>query len=162
MSDGARIAVDLHLPSLDGSTVAPSRFPVLLDITPYGKDLSHYREGPGPLPYKYWPSRGFVRAQMDVRGTGASDGNLDDNYFSPREVRDSYEAIEWLGTQAWSNGRVAAYGDSYRGISAYFAATQRPPHLKAIAADVSLADLYRDISYHGGMLSQFFGGQFLA
>jgi hypothetical protein len=47
-------------------------------MTPYGRD------GPcGCVPPIDFDSRGFVRAVVDIRGTVGSEGNLDQNYFSP-------------------------------------------------------------------------------
>jgi hypothetical protein len=127
---------------------------VILELTPYSKDLS--------APSSYFVQRGYAYAIVDIRGAGASEGTLDDNYFSPREQRDGRNLVEYLGTQPWSNGRVGMYGGSYQGIVQYLTAAQRPPHLKAIAPQVAAADLYRDATYHGGMLSLLFGAQYLA
>jgi putative CocE/NonD family hydrolase len=154
MDDGVKLAATIGLPSKDGRTVAPGRFPPILTMTPYGKDLSS--------PIDYFVSRGYVHAVADIRGAGASEGNLDDNYFSPREQRDGAALIEWLARQPWSNGRVGMVGGSYEGITQYLAAEQQPPHLKAIVPSMSLGDLYREATYHGGILSQFFGAQYLA
>lgn len=154
MNDGVRLAATIGFPSKNGTTPAPGRFPPILTMTPYGKDLS--------APSSYFVSRGYVHAVVDIRGAGASEGNLNDNYFSPREQRDGYELVEWLGTRSWSNGRVGMMGGSYLGITQYLTAIQRPPHLKAIVPEVALGDLYREATYHGGILSGFFGAQYLA
>jgi uncharacterized protein len=154
MEDGVRLAATIGFPSTDGQSPAPGPFPAILEFTPYSKDLS--------APSSYFTSRGYVYAVVDIRGAGASEGNLNDNYFSPREQRDGRNLVEYLGTQPWSNGRVGMYGGSYQGIVQYLTAAQRPPHLKAIVPQVALADLYRDATYHGGILSQFFGAQYLA
>lgn len=159
VDDGVRIAVDLYRPSNDGQSAVDGQFPVILSFTPYGKDLKRAQALPGG--YHYFPRHGYIRALADVRGTGASEGNLDDNYFSAREARDNAQVIDWLGTQPWSNGRVGLRDKSYSGISQYLAAAQQPEHLKAIVPGSAYADMYRDAVYHGGMLSQFFGGQYL-
>ncbi len=108
-----------------------------------------------------WATRGFVFAVVDVRGTGGSQGNLDENYFSPREARDGYELVEFLGTQPWSNGKVGMSGGSYLGIIQYLTAEQDPRHLAAIAPDEALADIYNDAAYPGGILSLSFDAQYL-
>ena len=63
-------------------------------MTPYG------RNGvcgcPAPAMFA---TRGIVGAVADVRGTGGSGGDLEGNYFSPREARDGYHLVEYLGTQ---------------------------------------------------------------
>jgi putative CocE/NonD family hydrolase len=123
-------------------------------MTPYSKDLS--------APSGFFVSRGYVHALVDIRGAGASEGSLAGNYFSPREQRDGYDLIEWLAAQPWSTGKVGMMGGSYLGITQYLTAEHQPPHLRAIAPQMALSDLYRDATYHGGILSAFFGAQYLA
>ena len=106
--------------------------------------------------------RGFVLAVVDIRGTGGSQGTLDENYFSPREARDGYDTVEFLGTQPWSNGKVGMSGGSYLGIIQYLTAEQDPPHLAAIVPIEALADVYNDAAYPGGILSLSFDAQYLA
>jgi uncharacterized protein len=153
MSDGVRLAVTLGLPSSDGVTPAPGRFPVILTMTPYS------RQANGPSTKLV--AHGYIHAVADIRGAGGSEGNLNGNYFSPREQQDGYELVEWLGTQPFSTGRVGMYGGSYLGITQYLTAELQPPHLAAIAPSMALSDLYREATYHGGILSQFFGAQYL-
>jgi uncharacterized protein len=153
MSDGVRLAVTLGLPSTDGATPAPGRFPVILTLTPYS------RQANGPVAKLV--ANGYVHAVADIRGAGGSEGNLNGNYFSPREQRDGYELVEWLGTRPFSTGKVGMYGGSYLGITQYLTAELRPPHLAAIAPSMALSDLYREATYHGGILSAFFGAQYL-
>jgi putative CocE/NonD family hydrolase len=156
MDDGVRLGATITFPSPDGSTPAPGRFPVVLSMTPYGRD------GVCGCPDQtLYSSRGFVQAVVDVRGTGGSGGNLDGNYFSPREQRDGYDLVEWFGTQPWSTGKVGMAGGSYVGITQYLTAERRPPHLAAIVPDVSLSDLYRDAYTYDGVPDIFFDGQYI-
>ncbi len=157
MDDGVKIAATVTFPSLDGSAPAPGRFPVVLSMTPYG------RNGLGGAPSPpLFATRGMISAVADVRGTGGSGGNLDENYFSPREARDGYELVEYLGTQPYSNGRVGMAGGSYVGITQYLTAELRPPHLAAITPAVAISDLYREGYTHGGIPNLFFDAQYLA
>jgi uncharacterized protein len=157
MDDGVRLGVTITYPSNDGSTIAPGRFPVVLSMTPYGRD--GVCGCPGQTTYA---SRGFVQAVADVRGTGGSEGNLDGNYFSPREQRDGYDLVEWFGTQPWSTGKVGMAGGSYVGITQFLTAEQQPPHLAAIVPEVSLSDVYRDAFTFDGIPDQFFNTQYIA
>ena len=157
MDDGVRLGATITWPSKDGKTRAPGKFPVVLSMTPYGRD------GVCGCPAQtFYPSRGIASAVVDVRGTGGSEGNLDGNYFSPREQRDGYDLVEWFGTRAWSNGKVGMAGGSYVGITQYLTAEQQPPHLAAIAPDVSLSDIYRDAYTYDGVPDLFFDGQYIA
>ena len=156
MDDGVELGATITYPSLDGKTRAPGRFPVVLSMTPYGRDGLC-----GCTSQTLYSSRGFVQAVVDVRGTGGSGGNLDGNYFSPREQRDGYDLVEWFGTQPWSNGKVGMSGGSYVGITQYLTAEMQPPHLAAIAPTVSLSDLYRDAYTYDGVPDSFFDAQYI-
>ena len=157
MDDGVRIATTIAFPSLDGKTPAPGRFPAVLGMTPYGRNGLC-----GCFPPDFFATRGMVGAVADVRGTGGSEGDLSGNYFSPREARDGYELVEYLGTQPWSTGKVGMAGGSYVGITQYLTAEQRPPHLAAITPAVAISDLYRDGYAHGGIPNLFFDTQYIA
>ena len=126
-------------------------------MTPYGRNGVC-----GCFPPDFFATRGMVGAVVDVRGTGGSGGNLEGNYFSPREARDSYDVIEYLGTQPYSNGKVGMAGGSYVGITQYLAAEQQPPHLAAITPAVAISDLYREGYAHGGIPNLFFDAQYIA
>src|SRR4051812_2227769 len=157
MDDGVKIAMTVAFPSQDGSTPAPGKFPVVLAMTPYN------RMGVcGCTPPDTFATRGIVGAVADVRGTGGSGGTLEENYFSPREARDSAAVIEWLGTQPWSTGKVGMTGGSYVGITQYLTAEQQPPHLAVITPEVAISDLYRDGFAHGGIPNLFFDSQYIA
>ena len=157
MDDGVDLGATLTFPSTTGSAPAPGHFPVVLDMTPYGRDGEC-----GCDSASYLASYGFVFAVVDVRGTGGSGGNLDKNYFSPRQARDGKEVVQYLGTRKWSNGKVGMSGGSYLGIMQFLVAEQRPSHLAAIAPNEALSDLYNDAAYPGGILSLFFDTQYLA
>ena len=157
MDDGVKIAMTIAWPSKDGSTPAPGRFPVVLGMTPYGRNGVC-----GCFAPDFFSTRGMVGAVADVRGTGGSGGTLEGNYFSPREARDGYNLVEYLGTQPWSSGKVGMAGGSYVGITQYLTAEQQPPHLAVITPQVAISDLYRDGFAHGGIPNLFFDGQYIA
>ena len=154
MDDGVEIAATVGLPSKDGVAPAAGPFPVLLTMTPYGKDLLGG-------PEDFWVTRGYVHVVADIRGAGASGGNLNANYFSPREQKDGAILVEHFAAKPYANGRVGMIGGSYLGITQYMTAGQQPPSLEAIVPIVALEDLYRDAAFHGGILAQFFGAQYI-
>jgi hypothetical protein len=157
MDDGVEIGATITFPSLDGKVRAPGRFPVVLSITPYG------RNGACGCPDRaMFATRGIIGVTADTRGTGGSGGNLDENYFSPRESRDGYLLIEYFGTREYSTGRVGMAGGSYVGITQLLAAEQQPPHLSAIVPTEALSDVYRDAFAHGGIPNVFFDTQYIA
>ena len=100
MRDGVRLAADIYRPSAAG------QYPVLLQRTPYNKEL--------------WPitaltldpiraaADGYVVIIEDVRGRWASEGGV---FFPYRdELEDGYDSVEWASGQAWSSGKVGCYG----------------------------------------------------
>lgn len=157
MDDGVRLAATVAWPSRDGAAPLPGRRPVVFGMTPYGRNALC-----GCYPPSFWASRGMVGAVVDTRGTGGSGGDLEGNYFSPREARDGAALVEWFGTRRWSSGRVGMAGGSYVGITQLLAAARRPEHLAAIVPQVALSDLYRDAYTHGGVPNLFFDAQYVA
>jgi hypothetical protein len=144
MSDGVVLGGELLTPE-EGK-----RFPVLLNMTPYG-----------PATYfDQYRGEGYAHVNIDIRGTGRSGGKL--CIFCEREQRDVYEVVEWIADQDWSNGNVGMYGGSYQGITPLMGASEQPPHLKAIVPAVVLADAYRDIVWHNGMFNVNFVAQWTA
>ena len=101
-----------------------------------------------------WVPWGYALIRVDSRGAGRSPGYLD--IFSPRETQDYYHAIEWAGTQPWSNGKVGLNGISYYAINQWHVAQLQPPHLTAMIPWEGAADYYRDWTRHGGILSNRF------
>jgi predicted acyl esterase len=76
--------------------------------------------------------------------------------MSPLQTRDFYDAIEWAGTQPWSNGKVGLLGVSYLAIKQWQVAALQPPHLAAMIPWEGMFDHYRDFYRHGGIFSSAF------
>ena len=136
MSDGARLAADINLPSAPAGT----KFPTIVTQTPYTKTAL------GAEPF--FVERGYAQVVVEVRGTGTSEGKW--RGFDAREQRDGYEILEWVRRQQWSDGRLATYGASYMAINQFLTAAQHPRGLKAMFPIVPMADPYRDIIFVGG------------
>lgn len=171
VDDGLVLRADVFRPTVPGS------YPVILSYGPYGKgksfqdllagawermikDHPEVIEGSSASYQNYelvdpekWVPDGYVCVRVDSRGAGRSPGQLDP--FSDREIRDLYQCIEWAAQQPWSNGRIGLNGISYYAINQWRVAALQPPHLAAICVWEGAADWYRDIAYHGGMLSTF-------
>ncbi len=154
MSDGTRLVADVYRPVPKPGQPAGQRFPCLFETTPYRKEM-RAAEAAG-----FFPARGFVYMEVDARGTGGSEGEYD-GVFRDQEQVDGYDGIEWLATEyPHCSGRVGMWGGSYSGINQYLIATSpkgKPPHLRTIAPQRALSDLYRDIVYTGGILTGSFG-----
>jgi hypothetical protein len=162
MRDGTRIAATVWLPA----DLRPGqRVPALIKGTPYwrggeltwlGKALSELglRIIPGDPDIGILNERGYAVLSVDTRGTGASFGHQEVALDDP-EVEDFGQVIDWASRQAWSNGRVGAYGFSYRGILAVSMASLGRPALRAIAPSFDFTDLYLT-TRPGGVFSETF------
>jgi putative CocE/NonD family hydrolase len=155
MRDNIKIACDIYRPDADG------KFPALLGMSPYGKDIqaldlpSHPRlmvewAGVEAGDTEFFVSRGYAHVIVDVRGTGYSEGKYD--ICQKKEQEDGYDIIEWIAQQQWCNGNVGMLGISYFAFIQLLVAAQQPPHLKAIFPHDAWGDMYRDISHQGGIL----------
>ena len=96
-----------------------------------------------------WVPEGYVCIRVDSRGVGRSPGLQAP--FSVQQSEDYYDAIEWAGTQPWSNGKVGLWGMSYLAMTQHMVASLQPSHLKAMIAIGTDADLYNEATYGGGL-----------
>ena len=173
VNDGHNLWANVYRPD------APGKFPVLMSMDIYGKDV-HFADG-YKLPWaklckqnpnidrdgssgkflrwekidpERWVPDGYIVIAINSRGSGKSPGYLDP--FSPRETQDYYDAIEWAAGQSWSTGKIGLIGISYLSIKQWQVAALQPPHLAAICPWEGGCDLYRDWSHHGGIFSDLF------
>ena len=92
LSDGVRVAGRIWLPEDAGEDPVPA----VLDFLPYRYgDLMASGDGPR---CSWLAARGYACARFDLRGTGNSEGIIDDEY-TPQEQRDGAELIAWLASQ---------------------------------------------------------------
>jgi uncharacterized protein len=146
MSDGVKLYADVIRPA------KPGRYPVMLEQTPYNKNVVDGSTSFGDN--SYFAQRGYAVVIEDVRGTGSSEGQWQS--FDDREQRDGFETVQWAAGQPWSDGRVGLFGPSYMGLNQLLTAAQHPNGLRAIFPVVPMADGYRDITYSGGQLNTAF------
>ncbi len=144
--DGARLAGRIWLPK--GARVEP--VPALLEYIPYRK-RDFMRERDEPM-HRYFALSGYASVRVDLRGSGDSDGVLDDEY-SPVELDDALAILEWIAAQPWCTGDVGMTGISWGGFNALQVAALAPPQLKAIITLCASDDRYGDDAhYKGGCL----------
>lgn len=144
--DGTRLSATIFRPATD------DRVPVAVEYTPYRTD--DLRGASRDFGHFYLAAGGIGSVQLDVRGTGGSEGVVIDEYQYPQEQEDGYDAIEWLAHQAWCNGRVGMWGTSYAGFTALQVAQLQPPSLGAIAPIYATDDRYTDdVHFRGGALN---------
>jgi uncharacterized protein len=151
MRDGVRIAIDIIRPARGGKP-AEEKLPVLWSHDRYRRATlrnGKVESGADSPVGQSFIRHGYILADADVRGSGASFGTWR-GIFTPEESRDAYEITEWLASQPWCDGNVGMFGGSYLGVTQLMAASTRPPHLKAILPVVALFDLY-GVAYHNGV-----------
>ena len=101
-----------------------------------------------------WIPRGYALVRVDGPGAGKSPGTL--GIWGIDEAEAFHDAIEWAGEQPWSNGNVGLWGMSYYAMNQHAVASLDPPHLKAMIAIGTDADLYEEVMYTGGILNEEF------
>jgi putative CocE/NonD family hydrolase len=156
MSDGVVLRANVFLPSTSG------RYPTILTATGYNKDAANPTgqecgasqgiagDEPGLT------EKGFAVMVIDDRGTGSSGGKWES--WDARTQQDYKEVLDWVQQQSWSNSSVATTGGSYMGITSLLIAEAdaarvaegKPRAVKAIWADIPMADAYRDVTFQGG------------
>jgi putative CocE/NonD family hydrolase len=154
MRDGVRIAIDVLLPA---KLKPGERIPTILRQTRYWRETGWKAEWALRLLYGRQPNvaelfidNAYAWVSVDVRGTGASFGRWP-GAFSPDEIRDGAEVVDWIVKQPWSNGKVGALGVSYEGGTAQFLLVNKHPAVKAVAPKFVFFDVYADAIFPGGI-----------
>lgn len=146
MSDGVLLSARIWIPA--SARLEP--VPAILEYIPYRKrDLTRPRDEQN---YGYFAGYGYAGVRVDMRGTGESEGVLQDEYL-PQELQDGVEIIRWIANQSWCNGSVGMIGISWGGFNGLQIASLQPPELKAVISLCSTDDRYADdVHYMGGCL----------
>lgn len=144
MPDGLRLAARVWMPQ--DAHRAP--VPAILEYIPYRKrDGMALRD---EMMHPYFAGHGYAAVRVDLRGSGDSEGVLDDEYTAG-EQRDGLTVIDWISRQPWCSGQVGMIGISWGGFNGLQLAAHRPPALKAIVTVGSTDDRYADdVHYMGG------------
>jgi uncharacterized protein len=106
MSDGKRMATDIYRPKDTSKKV-----PIIFVRTPYNFNYWDVKNGlPRELTAELEAVKhGYAYVEMNERGHFFSEGNYD--ILGPPRT-DGSDAITWLASQAWSNGKVGTIGCS--------------------------------------------------
>ncbi|MCX4834373.1 CocE/NonD family hydrolase [Streptomyces sp. NBC_01016] len=165
MSDGVVLEANVYAPT-DPSTGKPARgpFPVVLTLTPYGKDQGESDPERGDVGMgmdKDLIEHGYIHATVDVRGTGLSGGTW--SFEQPQESADGARVVNWASKLPHSTGSVGMIGESYAGINQLLLAGRigaKSP-LKAIMPIVPSDDVYRDVAAPGGVTNPLLLAEFV-
>lgn len=161
MRDGITVYADIFRP------VSGKKLPAIIAWSPYGKEqgnqllddvpmragvpknaVSNLQKFEGPDP-AYWCTHGYAVVNPDSRGAYNSEGDV--YFWGTQDAHDGYDFIEAIAALEWSNGKIAFSGNSWLAIAQWFIASERPPHLAAIAPWEGLTDLYRHDVQRGGI-----------
>lgn len=137
--DGARLLTDTWYP-----TDRPEA-PVVLVRTPYG------RGGAEKFLGGFLARHGFRVVIQSCRGTFGSTGP-----FVPflTDADDALATVAWLRTQPWFAGKVATYGVSFAGYTAWSMAKNPPPELVAVIPVIAPMNPYSTLFPHGTMSAE--------
>jgi putative CocE/NonD family hydrolase len=160
MRDGVKIAMDLHLPK---GLKEGAKIPTVLFQTRYVRSIEYRwpfslfmdKEMESGDTIEMFVLHGYAWVQVDARGSGASFGSRPFPW-SPDEVKDGAEIVDWIIRQPWSDGEVGALGWSYTGTTSEFLLVNNHPAVKAVAPRFALFDTYTDIAYPGGIHISWF------
>ena len=152
--DGVELRYSALLPKGHGP------FPVIINYSGYdpgaigGYSYQHSNTAMAVAVDAMLLEHGYAVLGVNARGTGCSQGVFD--FLGPRYGMDGADIVEWAGTQPWSTGAVGMANWSWAGMSQVATASERPPHLKAIAPGMALTDPRLDSWALGGVPSPGF------
>lgn len=179
--DGPKVHLGLFLPTIpgcdwDADTLADEcQIPVIADVGPYysspedefqdvcPEGICLFGEGDVPatergsgrlgefLISRFVP-HGYAVAQVSVFGSGQSNHCFD--VFGYGEQLGVHGAVEYLGSQSWSNGNVGLIGRSYDGSTPWMAAQFGSEHLKTIVPISGLSGLGDLVTWNGASESR--------
>src|SRR5699024_11473451 len=123
MSDSIKLSTKLSQPKTAEKTQG-----AVLEYLPYRKD--EFTALPDEIRHKYFAGMGYTSIRVDIRGTGDSEGLIEDEY-PKQEQDDALEVISWIENQEWSNGSVAMIGKSWGGFNGLPLAALHSPVLNS-------------------------------
>ena len=157
MRDGKRMAADIYRPK-----DASRRYPTIFVRTPYNFNFWDVRNGvPRAMTAERDAvKRGYAYVVMNERGHFFSEGNYD--ILGP-PLTDGYDAIQWISSRPWSNGKVGLIGCSSTAEWQPAVAATSPPGLatfipQGFGAGVGRVGPYYEQGnwYRGGAVQMLF------
>ena len=159
ITGGAEVHLGLWLPVIEGcdwesgELADGCKVPVLAEIGPYYDDGDVDAVTPadrlGRFLIENFVPHGYAVAQVSVFGTGESNHCMD--LMGHDEQAGIKAAVDWLGSQTWSNGRVGAIGKSYDGSTPWNAAAAASEHLATIVPMSGLIGVH-DLMWRNGSM----------
>ena len=140
MRDGVHLATDVYLPAR-GERRVPGAWPVILERTPYGRNLPSRSERSVAEPDEaktraevaaMFVERGYVVVYQDVRGRYDSEGEYQ-KYLD--DADDGFDTCAWILDQPWCDGRIGTKGLSYAAHTQGALASAAAPGVAAMFLD---------------------------
>ena len=137
MQDGNQLAAKIWLPA----DALENPVPAIVEPLPYRRtDGTVDRDR---INYPWFAHNGYAGVRVDIRGSGDSDGALEDEYL-PLELADGVAVLDWVAAQDWCNGKTALYGISWGGFVGLQIAALRPESLVCVISMASTDDRFND------------------
>ena len=141
---GDSLAADIY--TLDSTAAKP----VILIQTPYNK--ADYRFASFMLDTSdtsgFWDIQHYNFVILDWRGFYASTSAGSTGYD---RGLDGYDAVEWIASQSWCNGKIGTYGGSALGDSQFKTAHHQPSNLLCAAPWIKTYKTRYTNYYYGGV-----------
>jgi putative CocE/NonD family hydrolase len=149
----AGLKADEKIPTL----ITTSRYGQQLEPGWLGKVLETYSlsQNTNYRSARRFIDRGYAFVWIQSPGSCQSSGPRLGEY-PPNEVEAIGLALDWIGSQPWSNQRVGAFGGSYAGTTSDLACAALRPALKAVYPRAPDFDDYRQTVKPGGLGSSEF------
>lgn len=141
LEKGKKIPAILYLTRYVRSVQAKSPLNLLMDPIPGSNDIREI---------EFFTSYGYAVVIVDVRGTGASLGKRRME-FSPEEVADGNDIVNWIVAQPWCDGKIGTTGVSYLATTSEMLLANKNPHVKACIPRSGIWDLYQSVVFPGGI-----------
>ena len=156
---GAEIHLGLWLPEIPGCDFTATEIPVECQVPVIAEIGPYYGDGDvdaltpanrlGRFLIENYVPHGYGVAQVSVFGTGEANHCMD--LMGLDEQAGIKAAVDWLGTQPWSNGKVGAIGKSYDGSTPWNAAASGSEYLATIVPMSGLIGVHELMWRNGSM-----------
>lgn len=149
MRDGVKLATGIFLPS--NAITEKSQHPTVLCRSAYSIWSA------ATFDTQKLANKNLIYICQDLRGDGESEGEGTANLLSfDNEINDSYDTIEWISKQTWSNGKVAMTGQSGHGFAAYMGYLCKHPNLIACDTNISGGNAHLYWTFHNGVKREMY------
>jgi putative CocE/NonD family hydrolase len=115
-----------------------------------------------PLFMTHWlrnmVKHGYAVIVVERPGVGASFGVM--NPGMEVTAKEADQILDWIASQAWCDGNIGMYGDSWNAMIQFAAASTGNPHLKAVFPAASPIEMYDALEYRGGVYNKAFNSFF--